>query len=62
MAFESLARDRGVAWMEATKNLLEQGKLLLDVEQSDNSGFVEALKALHTATGQQESLPDQESA
>tara|TARA_B100001121_G_scaffold308953_1_gene334341 strand:- start:6550 stop:7818 length:1269 start_codon:yes stop_codon:yes gene_type:complete len=60
--FESLARDRGGAWMEATKNLLEQGKLLLDSEQADSSGFVESLKALYTATGQQEPLPDHESA
>ena len=60
--FESLARDRGGAWMEATKNLLEQGKLLLNSEQADSSGFVESLKALYTATGQQEPLPDHESA
>ena len=60
--FESLARDRGGAWMEATKNLLEQGKLLLDAEQADSTGFVESLKALYTATGQQEPLPDHESA
>jgi len=60
--FESLARDRGGAWMEATKNLLEQGKLLLDSEKADSSGFVESLKALYTATGQQEPLPDHESA
>ena len=60
--FESLARDRGGAWMEATKNLLEQGKLLLDSEQADSSGFVDSLKALYTATGQQEPLPDHESA
>ena len=50
------------AWMEATKNLLEEGKLLLDSEQADSSGFVESLKALYTATGQQEPLPDHESA
>ena len=57
--FESLARDRGGAWMEATKALLEAGKGLLDSDGSDNSSFVNALKALHTATGQQEPLPDQ---
>ena len=57
--FESLARDRGGAWMEATKALLEAGKDLLDSDGSDNSSFVNALKALHTATGQQEPLPDQ---
>jgi hypothetical protein len=57
--FESLARDRGGAWMEATKALLEAGKDLLDSDGSDNSSFVNALRALHTATGQQEPLPDQ---
>ena len=57
--FESLARDRGGAWMEATKALLEAGKELLDSDGSDNSSFVDALNALHTATGQQEPLPDQ---
>ena len=57
--FESLARDRGGAWMEATKALLEAGKALLDSDGSDNSSFVNALNALHTATGQQEPLPDQ---
>jgi len=57
--FESLARDRGGAWMEATKALLEAGKELLDSDGSDNSSFVNALNALHTATGQQEPLPDQ---
>ena len=36
------------------QKFLEQGKLLLDSEQADNSGFVESLKALYTATGQQE--------
>jgi hypothetical protein len=57
--FESLARDRGGAWMEATKALLEAGKDLLDSDGSDNSSFMNALRALHTATGQQEPLPDQ---
>ena len=57
--FESLARDRGGAWMEATKALLEAGKDLLDSDGSDNSSFVNALRALHTSTGQQEPLPDQ---
>ena len=57
--FESLARDRGGAWMEATEALLEAGKDLLDSDGSDNSSFVNALRALHTATGQQEPLPDQ---
>jgi hypothetical protein len=45
--------------MEATKALLEAGKDLLDSDGSDNSSFVNALRALHTATGQQEPLPDQ---
>ena len=57
--FESLARDRGGAWMEATKALLKAGKDLLDSDGSDNSSFMNALRALHTATGQQEPLPDQ---
>jgi hypothetical protein len=57
--FESLARDRGGAWMEATKSLLEAGKELLDSDGSDNSSFLNALNKLHTATGQQEPLPDQ---
>ncbi len=57
--FESLARDRGGAWMEATKALLEAGKDLLDSDGSDNSSFMNALRALNTATGQQEPLPDQ---
>ena len=60
--FESLARDRGGAWMEATKALLEAGKELLQSEDADRSGFIDALHALHTSTGQQESLPDQPNA
>ncbi len=60
--FESLARDRGGAWMESTKTLLEAGKELLQSEQSDNSEFVRALHSLHTSTGQQEPLPDQPNA
>ena len=60
--FESLARDRGGAWMEATKVLLEAGKNLLNSNDSDGQEFVEALRILHTSTGQQEALPDQERA
>ena len=57
--FESLARDRGGAWMEATKTLLEAGKQLLELEENDDTEFMDALNALHTSTGQQEPLPDQ---
>ncbi len=57
--FESLARDRGGAWMEATKTLLEVGKELLNSDEDENSNFIEALNALHSSTGQQEPLPDQ---
>ena len=60
--FESLARDRGGAWMEATKGLLLAGKELLNSDDIDQEKFVEALRVLHTSTGQQESLPGQESA
>ena len=60
--FESLARDRGGAWMEATKGLLLAGKELLNSDDIDREKFVEALRVLHTSTGQQESLPGQESA
>ena len=60
--FESLARDRGGAWMEATKALLVAGQGLLDSDDIDQEKFVEALRVLHTSTGQQESLPAQESA
>ena len=60
--FESLARDRGGAWMEATKILLEAGKDLLQSDNADNSEFVDALHALHTATGQNEPLPNQPNA
>ncbi len=60
--FESLARDRGGAWMEATRVLLEVGKKMLDSEDSDNAEFIDALNALHTSTGQQEPLPDQPNA
>ncbi len=60
--FESLARDRGGAWMEATKALLLAGQELLNSDDIDQEKFVKALEALHTSTGQQESLPGQESA
>ena len=60
--FESLARDRGGAWMEATRVLLEVGKKMLGSEDSDNAEFIDALSALHTSTGQQEPLPDQPNA
>ena len=60
--FESLARDRGGAWMEATKALLEMGKQLLNSEDSNNAEFIGALNALHASTGQQEPLPDQPNA
>ena len=60
--FESLARDRGGAWMEATKALLEAGKNLLNSEDSTATEFIEALNVLHTSTGQQEPLPDQPNA
>ena len=60
--FESLARDRGGAWMEATKALLDMGKQLLNSEDSDNAEFISALNALHSSTGQQEPLPDQPNA
>ena len=60
--FESLARDRGGAWMGSAKILLEAGKDLLQSKQNDNSEFVDALHALHTSTGQQEPLPDQPNA
>ena len=60
--FESLARDRGGAWMEATKALLEAGKNLLNSEDSTATDFIEALNALHTSTGQQEPLPNQPNA
>ena len=60
--FESLARDRGGAWMEATRVLLEVGKKMLGSEDNDNAEFIDALSALHTSTGQQEPLPDQPNA
>ena len=60
--FESLARDRGGAWMEATGGLLDAGKKLLDSDDGTSEEFLDALQALHTSTGQQEALPDQESA
>ena len=60
--FESLARDRGGAWMEATKALLEMGKQLVNSEDSENAEFIGALNALHASTGQQEPLPDQPNA
>ena len=60
--FESLARDRGGAWMEATRVLLEVGKKMLGSEGNDNAEFIDALSALHTSTGQQEPLPDQPNA
>ncbi|MGB0174060.1 MAG: hypothetical protein ACPF9S_03430, partial [Candidatus Poseidoniaceae archaeon] len=60
--FESLARDRGGAWMEATKALLEAGKNLLNSEEGTTTDFIEALSALHTSTGQQEPLPNQPNA
>ena len=55
--FESLARDRGGAWMEATKVLLKAGKNLLESEGNDRTEFMDALNNLHSATGQQEPLP-----
>ena len=60
--FESLARDRGGACMEATRVLLEVGKKMLGSEDNDSAEFIDALSALHTSTGQQEPLPDQPNA
>ena len=48
--------------MEATKALLLAGQELLNSDDIDQEKFVKALEALHTSTGQQESLPGQESA
>ena len=60
--FESLARDRGGAWMEATMKLLDAGTNLLNSESATNTEFVEALESLHKSTGQQEPLPDHDNA
>ena len=54
---DRLARDRGGAWMAATKVLLNAGKNLLDSQDADRTEFMDALNNLHTATGQQEPLP-----
>ena len=54
--FEINARDRGGAWLAATKQLLEAGKTLYDCDKSEvedaTNAWVEAFSALKTATGE----------
>ena len=54
--FEINARDRGGAWLSATKTLLDAGKALFDCEQNDvdahQKEWLEAFSALKTVTGE----------
>ena len=54
--FEINARDRGGAWLAATKQLLEAGKTLYDCETDEvekaTEAWNEAFNALKTATGE----------
>ena len=54
--FEINARDRGGAWLAATKQLLEAGKTLYNCEteevEKSTEAWMEAFTALKTATGE----------